>query len=162
MPAWYSFRVGGWQMYSLNSEAPHGRDSTQVRWLTSKLRDARGTCTLAFWHRPLQSAGRHGDQPDVAPLWAALRGKATLVVNGHDHDLQRLRSRDGITELVAGAGGNSHYPLDDHDRRVIFGDDTHNAALRMELRPGRADLAFVTTGGAVLDRASVPCVRRSP
>lgn len=160
-PPWYVFRVGGWRVISLNSEAPHGAASAQVRWLRGQVRRSRGTCTLAFWHRPLESAGRHGDQDDVAPLWNTLRGRARLVVTGHDHNLQRLRPRDGITALVAGAGGKDRYGLDRSDRRVAFGDDQHDGALRMRLRPGRADLSFVAAGGRVLDRSAVSCAAGS-
>ena len=156
-PPWYGFRVGGWRIISLNSEAPHDRGTAQLRWLDKQLRRTRGTCALAFWHRPLQSAGRHGDQNDVAPLWNALRGRARLVVNGHDHDLQRLRRRDGLTEFVAGAGGKSRYGVDGSDQRLAFGDDRHDGALRIELRPGKARLSFVTARGAVLDRSAVTC-----
>lgn len=158
-PPWYAFRLGGWRIISLNSEAPHDRGSAQLDWLASELRHGGGTCTLAFWHRPLQSAGRHGDQADVAPLSEPLRGHARLVANGHDHDLQRLRRKDGITELVAGAGGRSHYGLDGSDRRVAFGDDQRYGALRIALRPGGARLAFVAADGTVLDRSRVACSR---
>lgn len=155
-PPWYVLRLGGWQVVSLNSEAPHGPDSTQVRWLHGLMRRTFGTCTVAFWHRPLMSAGRHGDQADVVPLWDALRGRASLVLNGHDHDLQRMRPRDGIVELVAGAGGKSRYPLDADVRRA-FGDDGHDGAIRLELRPGSADVRFVSSDGAVLDRSETRC-----
>jgi len=157
-PPWYAFRIGGWRVLSLNSEAPHDRSSPQLRWLRRQLTRASGTCALAFWHRPLMSGGDHGDQPDVAPLWNALRGKARLVLNGHDHNSQRLHPRNGIVELVAGAGGKSRYSLDDDTRRA-FGDDEHDAALRLTLRPGRADLRFVSAAGATLDRSSVRCAR---
>lgn len=157
-PPWYAFRIGSWKVLSLNSEAPHGRDSRQLRWLDAELRRTRGTCILAYWHRPRQSAGRHGDQADVTPLWEALRGRATLVLNGHDHDLQRLRERDGITQLVVGAGGKSRYELN-ADPRVLFGDGQRDGALRMQLRSGSADLTFVATDGTVLDSSSVKCVR---
>jgi len=155
-PPWYAFRAGGWRIISLNSEAPHEAASAQVRWLTRQLRQDKGSCTLAFWHRPLMSAGKHGDQRDVAPLWRALRGHTSLVLNGHDHDFQRLHPVDGITQLVAGAGGKSRYGLR-ADRRLAFGDDQHDGALRMELRPGSAQLSFVTAAGQVLDRSGVDC-----
>lgn len=32
-PPWYTLRIGGWQLLSLNSEAPHDRRSAQLRWL---------------------------------------------------------------------------------------------------------------------------------
>ena len=159
-PPWYAFRLGGWSIVSLNSEAPHGRGSAQVRWLSSRLRRARGTCTLAFWHRPLRSAGSHGDQPDVKPLWDALRGRATVVLNGHDHNLQRLRPRDGITQFVAGAGGRNHHELDESDPRLAFADDEHDGALRIVLQPNGARLAFVSADGRVLDRSTARCSPR--
>ncbi len=155
-PAWYAFDIAGWQVLSLNSEAPHDAGSPQLRWLRRVLARTSGTCTLAFWHRPRFSTGRHGDQRDVEPFWAALRGHATLVVNGHDHNLQRLAPVGGITQLVAGAGGRSHHELAPDPRRR-FGDDTSDGALRLQLRPGRADAAFVATSGKVLDRFSAAC-----
>jgi acid phosphatase type 7 len=155
LPHWYAFRAGGWQVISLNSEAPHGRDSPQVRWLRARVR-APGTCRIAYWHRPRLSAGRHGDQDDVAPLWDALRGRATIVLSGHDHDMQRLRPVDGITQFVSGAGGNGLYRVR-RDDRVAFADDRDHGALRLDLRPGRATWAFVTDAGRVLDRGTLRC-----
>lgn len=155
-PPWYRFRAGGWDIVSLNSEAPHGADSAQLRWLRRRVR-APGTCRLAFWHRPRYSAGSHGDQRDVAPLWDVLRGHAKLIVSGHDHNLQRFRPVGGMTQLVVGAGGHSRYDVDDDDARPAFADDDVDGALRMTLRPGSADLAFVGTDGSILDRSRVTC-----
>ncbi|HYM59115.1 MAG TPA: metallophosphoesterase [Solirubrobacteraceae bacterium] len=155
VPPYYGFDTAGWRVLSLNSEAPHGPGSPQLRWLRRQLRRP-GTCRLAYWHRPRFSAGSHGDQPDIAPLWDALRSHASVVVNGHDHDMQRFRPIDGITEFVSGAGGHSHYPLRPDPRRT-FGNDHTDGALRIELRPGRADLAFVAADGRVLDRHRVTC-----
>ena len=155
-PAYYAFAAAGWRILSLNTQAAHDAGSAQLRWLRGQLQ-GRGTCRLAFWHRPRFSAGRHGDQPDVAPLWDALRGRAVLVVSGHDHDMQRLHPVDGITQLVSGAGGHGLYPVDGADRRLAFGNDRAFGALRIALRPGRADLSFVAAGGRVLDRHRVAC-----
>jgi hypothetical protein len=160
-PPWYAFRIGGWQLLSLNSEAPHGARSAQLRWLRRQLREP-GTCRLAFWHRPRYSAGPHGDQPDVQPFWNALRQRATLVLGGHDHDLQRLHPRGGITELVAGAGGHSQYGVNRDDSRLAYADDTRTGALRLRLKPGRANIAFVAVTGRVLDRSTVRCRPLSP
>ncbi len=157
MPDWYARRAGGWQILSLNSEVPHGAGSAQLRWLKARVRGG-GDCRLAFWHRPFKSAGLvHGDQADIAPLWNALRGHARLVLNGHEHDLQRLRPRDGITELVAGAGGHGLYPVNSGDSRLAFGDARHYAALRLRLRPGLARYAFVTATGRTPDHGQVRC-----
>jgi hypothetical protein len=154
--AWYAFGAGGWQILSLSSEAAHDRGSPQERWLRRRLRGS-GTCTLAFWHRPRFSASKHGDQDDMAPIWNALRGRAAIVVNGHDHAMQRLTPIDGITEFVSGAGGRSHYGVDEDDERVAFGDDRRDGALRLRLRRGLASYAFISTGGRVLDQGRVAC-----
>jgi hypothetical protein len=157
IPAFYRFRLGDWEILSLNSEAPHDPGSAQLRWLRSQLRRA-GTCRLAFWHRPRYSEGTtHGDQKDVEPFWQALRGRATLVLNGHEHDMQRFRPHDGITELVSGAGGHSRYTIRRGNPSLAFGDDRDYGALRLELAPGRARFAFVAADGRTLDRGDVRC-----
>jgi hypothetical protein len=155
-PTWYQKRVAGWQIISLNSEAPHSADSPQGRWLERQLRRP-GTCRLAFWHRPRFSAGAHGDQKDMAPVWDALRGHAAIVVNGHDHDMQRLRPINGITEFVSGAGGRELYDVDESDPHLAFANDRTYGALKLELRRGVARYAFVALGGRVLDSGTISC-----
>ena len=156
-PDWYAFRAAGWELLSLNSEAPHERGSAQERWLRARLR-APGTCRIAFWHRPRFSAGvRHGDQPDMAPIWNDLRGHAKIAITGHEHDMQRLKPIGGITEFVSGAGGKSLYGIDATDPRLAFGNDRDYGALRLRLRPGVAAYAFVTADGRVVDRGKIAC-----
>ena len=153
---WYATRLGAWQVISLNSEAPHGPRSAQVRWLRAQARGG-GTCRIAFWHRPRFSAGKQGDSPDTQPFWDALRGRAVLALGGHDHDLQRFRPRDGIVQIVSGAGGRRRYRVDHGDPRLAFADDDHFGGVRLTLRSERADVAFVTSAGRVLDRSRVAC-----
>jgi hypothetical protein len=156
---WYAFRAAGWQLLSLNSEAPHARGSAQERWLRERL-DAPGTCRIAFWHRPRYSAGTvHGDQADMAPIWNALRGRSVIAIAGHDHDMQRFKPIGGITQFVSGAGGRSLYDVGD-DSRLAFANDSDYGALRLTLRPGRARHAFVAADGRVLDRGTIRCRRR--
>lgn len=152
---YYDVALAGWQIISLNSEMEHGAGSAQLRWLRGRL-SGPGSCRIAFWHRPRYSAGTHGDQPDVQPFWDALIGRAVLVLNGHDHDMQRLHPHRGITEIVSGAGGRSHYGVD-ADRRLAFSDDHSDGALRLLLRPGVARYAFVSASGRVLDSGVVRC-----
>ncbi len=155
--AWYAFRAAGWTILSLNSETDHASGSPQERWLRSRL-DKPGTCRIAFWHRPRFTAGgHHRDAGDMAPIWDALRGKATIVVTGHEHSMQRLRPIDGITSFVSGAGGRDRYELRRDDPRLAFGDDRHFGALRLRLRRGEARYAYVSTAGRVLDGGTLRC-----
>lgn len=155
-PSYYRFRLAGWEVLSLNSEMSHRRGSRQQRWLAGAVREP-GTCRLAFMHRPYQSAGLHGDTRSLGSLWRTLRGHARLVLAGHDHDMQRLRRRDGLNQYVSGAGGRGRYPLDFRDPRVAFGRDDRFGALRIELRAKGAKLEFRSATGAVLDRSEVRC-----
>jgi acid phosphatase type 7 len=158
IPDHYSFRAGGWQFLSLNSEGPHDAGSAQVRWLGRRLK-GRGNCRIAFWHRPRYSAGGHGDQPDTAPLWKPLAGKVRIALWGHDHHMQRLRPRSGIVPFISGAGGHSVYPIDRSDPRLAFGNEESFGALRLDLQPGSARYRFVSTDGEVLDSGRIRCRR---
>jgi hypothetical protein len=153
-PPFYDFSAGGWQLLSLNSEI--GPRADQMRWLRGRLQTP-GTCRLAFWHRPRFSGGLHGDYRPMDPVWRALRGKARLVVSGHDHDMQRMRARNGLVQLVSGAGGHGHYRVNRRYRGLVFADDRSYGALRITLRPGTAQVDFVATGGRVLNSSSVDC-----
>jgi acid phosphatase type 7 len=155
---WYAFRAAGWQLLSLNSEAPHARGSAQERWLRTRLR-APGTCRIAFWHRPRYSAGKHGDQPDMAALWNDLSGHAVLALAGHDHDMQRFKPIDGIAQFVSGAGGRTLHDVRSDDARLAFANDADHGALRLALRPGVARYAFIAVDGRVLDRGKIRCRR---
>jgi predicted phosphodiesterase len=157
-PPWHAVEVAGWELLILNSEAPHGKRSRQVRWLRDRLAAGeRTTCRIAFWHRPRFSAGRQGDQRDVAPLWDAVRGHAIAVVSGHDHDLQRLHPIDGMVQFVSGAGGRGLYDVDEDDERLAFGNDDRFGGLRLELRPAVATYTFVDDAGRMLDRGELRC-----
>lgn len=160
--AWYAFRVGGWQVLSLNSETALGRGSRQGRWLHRRLRQTPGygNCRIAFWHRPRYSAGEYGDDPDVEPLWRQLTGEARIVLNGHEHDMQRHTPVRGITEFVVGSGGHSFRDVDESDPRLGFAADDTPGALRLTLRGEEASAAFVDQEGRVLDSDLVTCERR--
>lgn len=156
-PAYYSQTVGGWQLISLNSEEDADPGSPQYQWLEETLASAKGTCRIAFWHAPRFSAGQHGDEKDMAPAWDLLAGKAVAVLSGHDHTMQRLKPVDGITQLVSGAGGRSHYRLDAADDRLAFGDNTHDGALKLTLTGKSMRYRFVAVGGDVLDSGRLGC-----
>ncbi len=159
-PNYYAFSMGGWQLLSLNSEADHRAGSDQLRWLRRKLAATPGfgTCRLAYWHRPRYSDAGHSNYPDIEPLWDALRGRASLVVNGHSHNYQRFLPRRSLVEVIAGTGGRPMRgePGARRDPMLAAAHFQHGA-LRLRLRKGYAGLAFVEVGGKVLDRAGVGC-----
>jgi acid phosphatase type 7 len=158
VPHHYAFSLGGWRLLSLNSETPG--DSAQLAFARRELARAKGNCVIAFWHRPRIDAGLHRDEaPAVDPLWRVVKGRAALVLSGHDHNLQRFRPIGGTEQLVVGAGGRERYNVDEGDSRLAWSDDRVDGALRMRLAPGIARLSFVAASGEVLDRTTVRCRR---
>jgi hypothetical protein len=119
---WYSYDLGRWHVVVLNSNCAVvscAAGSEQERWLRADLREHRRLCTLAYWHHPRFSSGRHGSHEATAPLWVALQAaRAEVVLVGHDHDYERFAPqtdagvRDagrGVREFVVGTGGKSMY-----------------------------------------------------
>jgi hypothetical protein len=156
-PPWSKTRIAGWEILNLNSQAPHGSRSAQVRWLERALADP-GDCRIAFWHRPRFSSGAYAGAADLNPFWNRLSGHARVVLSGHDHNLQRHRPQKGLTQYVVGAGGRGRYQL--HGGRgstLAWGRDDVNGALRMILEPGRALLEFRNVRGRLLDRSHATC-----
>ena len=161
-PFWYASAASGWQLISLNSNASISTSSEQLGWLRSTIdRGPRyGTCRIAFMHHPIYSAGLHGGLAALQPVLAELEGNASILLSGHDHDMQRMRPINGITQLVSGSGGGELYPVNRNDPRLAFYDDTHHGAVRLKLRPTRAVVSFVASDGSVIDRSAVSCRQR--
>jgi hypothetical protein len=61
---------------------------------------------------------------------------------------------------VAGAGGRGIYQIKPEERASLaFANDTDYGALRLSLKPGRADYRFVAVDGRTLDSGTVRCMR---
>jgi len=117
---WYSFDLGAWHVVSLNSNCDQisggcGSRSPQARWLRDDLAAHPAKCTLAFWHNARFSSGGHGDDRSMRDLWPILQEfDVDLVLQGHDHDYERLAPLNasgrldpakGIRSFVVGTGG---------------------------------------------------------
>ena len=154
-PTYYAFRAGRWDVLSVNGE--HSEWRSVENWLIDQA-SSGGNCRIAFWHRPAYSAGKYEDGDERArEFWEALAGGARIVVNAHDHDMQRLRPRDGIVQFISGAGGRHRHNVDEDDPDLAFGDDGHFGALRLRLSAERAKWRFVSARGRVLDSGSLSC-----
>jgi len=168
-PGHYSFRIGRWHAVALvtNCSEETGRCrwiSRELTWLRRDLNRHPARCTLAYMKNPLFSGG-FGATPEVRPLWKVLQAHhVDLVLAGHAHNYQRfvpltlhgVRSRHGITELIAGTGGASLFKLaaTRHQAARING---HFGVLRLALGRGHWTSRFVTERGVVHDRARGTC-----
>jgi hypothetical protein len=168
---WYSYDIGTWHVVMLDSNCGFvggcGADSEQGRWLAADLAASAATCTLAVWHHPRFTSGEHGNDAGVAPFWEALYASgADVVVNGHDHDYERFAPQDpagtedrerGIREFVVGTGGAAlrGFPRSaaNSELRVSV---THGV-IKLTLRDGSYDWAWLPTSGTVTDAGTGPC-----
>jgi hypothetical protein len=154
-PTYYSFEAGGWEVLSVNGE--HSDPPAIEEWLQDKASQG-GNCRLAFWHRTAYSAGKYDFGDSRARVYLdALEGGARMIVTGHDHNMQRLKPRDGIVPFISGAGGRHRHNVRERDRQLAFGDDNHFGALRLRLSEGRAKWRFVSARGHKLGSGSLRC-----
>lgn len=168
--SWYSYELGTWHVIVLDSEC--GKiggcklDSAQGRWLQADLAASSATCTVAIWHKPRFSSGRHGDHSSVRPFWTALHeAGAEVVINGHDHDYERFAPQDpagaadpiaGIRQFVVGTGGTNlrsfREPRPNSEVRLV-----EHGVLRLTLQEGSYDWAFLSVDGEVGDHGTGIC-----
>lgn len=154
---YYSFDLGSWHVVALNSNIPVFAESPQGAWLRADLSANAARCTLAYWHFPRFSSGRHGNYERMRDVWSILyEAGAEVVLSGHDHTYERFAPQDpdgsadqarGIRQFVAGTGGANLYPF----TTVRPNSEVRLSALgvlKLTLRPGGYDWEFVTVSGA--------------
>ena len=160
---WYSYELGAWHVVVLNSNCEFvgcEEGSPQLGWLEADLEAHPSTCTLAYWHHARLSSGRHGDDPRTDALWRTLAAAgADLVLQGHDHDYERIAPVDGIRSFVVGTGGRSLYEFvrPAGSRSELRANDSYGL-LMLTLRDTAFDWRFVPTAGSPLaDAGSGAC-----
>ena len=170
-PNYYSFDAGGWHFIALNSTSQFqsANWSGELSWLQNDLAAHAGACIIAYWHHPLFDIGPEGSTTRVQDFWMPLAdARATLVLNGHDHDYQRWQPLDangnpsatGLTEIVAGTGGHSRQSIMRSDPRVATSTSNVFGALQLQLSTTTAQFKFFTVSGSTstqFDSGIIPC-----
>ena len=84
-------------------------DPDQLAFLEDTLRTADERWRIVAIHESPYSAGYQGSNITVRETYAPLfaRYGVQLVLSGHDHDYQRSLPIDGVTYMIAGAGGRT-------------------------------------------------------
>ena len=163
---WYSYDLGAWHLIALNSECGaipggcEGKDSAELAWLAKDLATHQAKCTLAYWHHPRYSSGRHGDNDMTDGIWQALSDAgADVVLEGHDHDYERMSPIRGIRSFVVGTGGRSLYawPGKPGAHTEVRANDTYGL-LQLTLRDADYSWNFIpAAGGTFTDSGSGTC-----
>ena len=168
IPSFYSYDLGSWRIYALNSEIDVSASSEQVKWLQADLAANPRQCVLAYWHKPRWSSGKnHGGAEAYQTLWQIFYEAGTeLVLNGHEHNYERFAPMNatgqadplGLREFVVGTGGKSHYEFGTTVANSEVRDNTSFGALKLTLRPTGYDWQFIPAAGSTFtDSGSAEC-----
>jgi Bacterial Ig-like domain (group 1)/Calcineurin-like phosphoesterase len=165
---YYSYNLGDWHIISLNSEITQSAGSAQEQWLRADLAANPKVCTLAYWHKPRFSSGRHGNNAGSQALWQALyEYGADVVLNGHDHSYERFAPQNpsgqadakGIREFVVGTGGAGLYPFPAIQPNSQVRNNTTYGVLKLTLHSTSYDWQFIPIAGQnFTDSGSGNCV----
>jgi hypothetical protein len=152
---YYSYSVGTWRVYAINSELTGGAAGQQAQWLRDELARNPTPCAAAVWHKPLFTSGPNGENRHMQETWRILyNANVDVVLNGHDHVYERFAPQDpdgrpdnarGIRQFTVGTGGVSLYS---------FGPPKPNSEVRASvwgvivllLGAGRYEWNFVPAG----------------
>jgi LysM repeat protein len=165
---YYSFNLGAWHIVALNSEINIDPGSEQDQWLRADLAAHANVCTLAYWHKPRWSSGRHGSGAS-APLFQAVYDYGVdIVLNGHDHDYERFAAQSpqgvlewdrGVRQFVVGTGGDTQRGFEeDPPNSEVRHSDTWGV-LKLTLHPTSYEWEFIPIAGQTFtDSGSGTCV----
>jgi 3',5'-cyclic AMP phosphodiesterase CpdA len=162
---YYSYRLGSWQILSLNSNVAAGPQSDQMAWLEAELSTHTGSCSLAYWHHPLFSSGDNGPTERMREIWALLDAAGVeLIVTGHDHNYERFAPQDaegnasaqGIRQIVVGTGGQGLRPFKTVAVNSLVRDASRFGVLKLTLATEAYSWQFVTVDG-ITDSGSDIC-----
>lgn len=153
---YYSVDLGGWHILSLNSNVAAQAGSPQYEWARSDVSRNSSVCTLAMWHHPRFSSGRHGDNTQMNDIWRLLQSSAAeVVLSGHDHHYERFAPQNadgradpqGLRQFVAGTGGAElRAPLRVAANSEVR-DGATNGVLKLTLHASSYDWEFVPVDG---------------
>lgn len=108
---YYSFNYDYVHFVVINSNLDYSVGSEQYTWLEDDLANADEQWKIVYFHHPVFSSGEHGSTAGMdtvlAPLFSTY--DVDLVLNGHDHDYERMSKVDGVLYVVTGGGGKSLY-----------------------------------------------------
>jgi 3',5'-cyclic AMP phosphodiesterase CpdA len=155
-PLPYAKELPGVQLLFVDANRP---DDAQARWLDERLGGPGPPFRVVVFHQPAWSCGPHGSTDAVGERWVPVfeRHRVALVLNGHDHDYERLVSRRGVTYVVTGGGGRELYRvrqdcMDEPDQKAAA---QRHHFVAVEVRSRSLLLRAVGVDGSVFDQAVI-------
>ncbi|KAG2562575.1 hypothetical protein PVAP13_8KG272500 [Panicum virgatum] len=121
--------------------------------LTCALKQSKATWKIVIGHHAIRSVSEHGDTQElVQQLLPILKANGVdLYINGHDHCLEHISSRDSSLQYLTSGGGSKAWRgifTPNTDKLEFFYDGQGFMSLR--LTNTEAHLAFYDVAGTVL------------
>jgi hypothetical protein len=165
---YYSYRLGAWHIFALNSEISAFPGSPQHTWLRDELAANPTRCALAYFHTPVFGSGANGSNPQMQAVWALLQDNgADVIVAGHNHSYERFAPQDstarpdparGIRQFVVGTGGAPLTGFGATRANSEVRNNTTWGVLKLTLHADRYDWQFIpVTGQSFSDLGSASC-----
>jgi len=153
---YYDYVWGPVHFFVINSyKEPDGTssDSKQAQWLKNQLAKSDSKWNLVIFHHAAYSSGAHGSNPEMQ--WPFEKWGADAVLNGHDHDYERLQI-GGIPYFVNGLGGNHIYSFDTPlpQSKVRYNGDF--GAMLVEANDTSITYKFIAIDGTEVDNYTYP------
>jgi hypothetical protein len=190
----YSYRAGSWHILAINStqcgpSRPCGPGSPLAKWIAAEVAANPAKCMMAVWHHPVWSAGSHGNNTPMVPVWNQLYSYgADIVLNGHDHGYQRtvplgpasltetgsvaapVPTEGGMVQIIPATGGQNNFGIGGNqavaDAMATIGANSTQGVfgpLRMRLGDGRYSFDFVPVPGvSFTDSGQSACRQKTP
>jgi tartrate-resistant acid phosphatase type 5 len=117
MPSpYYTFTAGPAQFFAIDTMS---LSDAELLWLDQELGKSQASWKIVYGHYHIYSATRGDNQELIEKLLPILeKNHVPVYLNGHDHNLQRLKPEGGVNFFVSGGGGAGLYDLKPYDRSV--------------------------------------------
>jgi 3',5'-cyclic AMP phosphodiesterase CpdA len=141
-------------------------DPDQTKWIEDELKKSNEKWKIVFFHHPLySSAATHGSQLKLRAVLEPLfiQYNVSLVLSGHDHTYERIKTQNGIQYFVEGSSGQlRNGDLRSGSPLTAFGTDTDQTFMLMEVDGDNLTFNTINREGTVIDSGVIARRKKNP
>lgn len=147
---WYTFLAGPARIVVLDANQPE--NAKQLVFLRRVLASERVRPVVVAYHQPTRTAGLHEPRVVQQRVWEPLfvKHKVRLVLQGHNHQYERIRFKT-VTYVTTGGGGANLYPCVRKVAGLVLCKPVYHF-LQVEVTPTKIGVRAIATTGAIVDR----------
>jgi 3',5'-cyclic AMP phosphodiesterase CpdA len=142
---------GGVRFFAIDSNY---LSKDELDWLGKELASSGSEWKICFFHHPLYSSGKtHGSSQEtraaLEPMF--VKNGVDVVLTGHDHIYERIKTEQGIQHFVVGSGGSLRKGDLARTDMTAKGYDQDYVFMLVEIAGDEFYYAAVTRKGQVVD-----------